>query len=451
MGLIACGSDNDSRLVDPTPQPNPEPNTIVDVAVENGNFTTLVAALDATGLDDTLDDPTRDFTVFAPTDDAFALLGEEAIAALLDDPDTLSDILLYHVIADAEVDSTAAVDAAGTTVEMANGDSVGLSLWDDDLLVNLSLVTTVDVQADNGVIHVIDTVIVGDAELPAPRQSIVDVAIENGSFTTLVQLLVDSGLDETLDDLATDFTVFAPTDAAFGELSQETLDALAANPALLQDVLEYHVIAGSEINATAAIAAAPGTIEMANGENAALSYVDETLRVNTSAVTQADVMAENGVIHVVDKVLMPPTPVDTEQTIAGAASGDDRFSTLVGLLSDAGLVGALSDDSATYTVFAPTNAAFEAVSQETMDALAANPALLEEVLLTHVVEDVAADSITAYTLNGTDLTTLSGNMIGVDIVNSALQVGGATVIQADLNATNGVIHVIDSVIIPDMP
>src|SRR5690606_27208246 len=117
FGLAACGSSSN----DDNPPPPSTPMSIVDVAVDNGNFTTLVAALQATGLDDVLDDMDSTFTVFAPTDGAFALLGQDTIDALLADTDTLSDILLYHVISGAEVDSSAAIASAGSTVEMANG------------------------------------------------------------------------------------------------------------------------------------------------------------------------------------------------------------------------------------------------------------------------------------------------------------------------------------------
>lgn len=598
MSLIACGSDDDSPLVTPTPEPQPEPevNTVVDVAVENGSFTTLVTALEATGLDETLDDPEGEFTVFAPTDDAFALLGEDTIAALLEDTDTLSDILLYHVISGAEVDSEGAIAAAGSTVEMANGDSVGVSLWGEELLVNLSVVTMTDVEADNGiihvidavlmppeengdrdqtiaelaqatdslstlvtaldtaglvptfdnpdatftvfaptndafaavgeenlealladqealtavlsqhvvneteinnvgayaangtnvetlagaevpvaindsrmltvggalvsmtniyasngVIHVIDSVIVGDLELPAPPMSLVDVATENGNFETLIAALVATDLDMDLGNLDNSYTVFAPTDAAFAELGQDAIDALLADPETLSDILLYHVIGGDPILADAAISVAQSddsVVEMANGDNAGLSLSGDDLLINTSTVTTANVLADNGVIHVVDKVMMPPEPVYTGVTITAAAVSQDRFSTLVGLLQDANLAATLDDEAGTFTVFAPTNEAFDAVPQETMDALAADPALLEEVLLTHVVSGAAVDSVTAYTLNGTTVETVSTNEIGIEIVDGMLQVGGANVTEADLNATNGVIHVIDSVIIP---
>ncbi len=410
--------------------------------------TTLVGLLQSSGLDAALDDEAETYTVFAPTNAAFDKVDPDVLDQLAADPELLEEVLSNHVVADTAVDSVTAYTLNGTTVASLSGAEIGVNIVDGELQVGGATVTQADLNATNGVIHVIDTVIVGDADLPAARESIVDVAVANGNFTTLVELLVDTGLDETLDDFETDFTVFAPTDAAFAELDEDTLDALSNDADLLLDVLQYHVISGSEIDSAAAIATAGNTVEMANGDNAGLSLSGDDLLINTSTVTTADVMADNGVIHVIDKVLMPPMPVDTGVSIAAAASSDDRFSTLVQLLTDAGLVGALSDETATYTVFAPTNAAFDDVPQETMDALADDPALLEEVLLTHVVEDVAADSVTAYTLNGTDLTTMSTNMIGVDIVDGMLQVGGANVIEADLNATNGVIHVIDAVIVP---
>ena len=129
--LQGCGSGT-KHEVTPTPVAPADPQSIVDVATANGSFTTLIAALEATGLDTTLSDMDSKFTVFAPTDDAFALLGQDVIDALLADTDTLSDILTYHVIS-GEVDSSAAISSAGSLVEMVNGDSVGLSLDGDNL------------------------------------------------------------------------------------------------------------------------------------------------------------------------------------------------------------------------------------------------------------------------------------------------------------------------------
>ena len=179
--LQGCGSGTKHEPA-PIPVVEDDPQSIVDVAVANGSFTTLVAALEATGLDVTLSDMDSKFTVFAPTDDAFALLGQDVIDALLADTDTLSDILTYHVIA-GEVDSSAAISSAGSLVEMVNGDSVGLSLDGDNLLVNTATVILVDVAADNGVIHVIDAVLTPPVQTKAtPTMNIVDTAVAAGEF-----------------------------------------------------------------------------------------------------------------------------------------------------------------------------------------------------------------------------------------------------------------------------
>ena len=250
VALQGCGSGTENHKPAPTPEPEPEPMSIVDVAVANGSFTTLVTALEATGLDVTLSDMDSSFTVFAPTDDAFALLGDETITALLDDTETLSDILTYHVIG-SEIDSTAAISSAGSTVEMVNGDSTGLSLDGDSLLVNTVTVTTVDVEADNGVIHVIDAVLIPPVDKGTPTMNIVDTAVAAGDFGTLVTALQAAGLDATLADETQSFTVFAPTDAAFAMIDPDTLDLLLADTEALSDVLLQRVVSGEVSSVTA--------------------------------------------------------------------------------------------------------------------------------------------------------------------------------------------------------
>ena len=146
--LSACASDDDDNLVD-----------IVDAARDNGSFTTLITALEATGLDDVLADESQNFTVFAPTDAAFEKLDPILLSDLLSDPDALSDVLLYHVVEDTIIDSTTAIAAAGTTLTTANTDDVGVALSGSDLFINSAQVIIPDVDASNGVIHVIDTVI----------------------------------------------------------------------------------------------------------------------------------------------------------------------------------------------------------------------------------------------------------------------------------------------------
>lgn len=442
----------DAVLLPPAEMTEPTAN-IVETAVANGNFTTLVAALQATNLDAVLADASATFTVFAPTDAAFALIGEETINTLLDNTDVLSSILLQHVISGVAVDSVTAYSLSGTTVETASMANIELKIntMTDMLMFGGANIIMKDIYTTNGVIHVIDAVVVGDVELPAPAMSLVDVASSNGSFTTLVAALQATGLDSTLANLDADYTVFAPSDAAFAKLPAGTLANLSN--AQLTDILLYHVLP-SKVLADSAITVAQSAenmFETANGDKVSLSFVDSLLFVNGAKVSAADVMADNGVIHVIDNVIMPPAMMGTPtQNIVEVALADpDNFSTLVTALTNADLVTTLSNENATFTVFAPTNAAFAAVDPDALAALLADTEALTAVLLTHVVSDASLSSLDAYAANGKMLTTASGNTINVsvDADTGALMIGGAEVIMSDVYTTNGVIHVIDAVIL----
>jgi uncharacterized surface protein with fasciclin (FAS1) repeats len=446
LTLTACDDDDETTT---------DVGNIVEVAAANGSFTTLVAALETAGLDDVLADESRDFTVFAPTDAAFeSLLADLGITAgdLLADPN-LTDILLYHVIPDLEIDSTQAIAAAGTTLTTANTDDIGVALQGSDLFINASRVETPDVDASNGVIHVIDAVLLPTEDDPASG-TITDVAVANGSFTTLVAALQTAMLDSVLADTDGKFTVFAPTDAAFQTFLNDeglTADQLLASEDL-SDILLYHVIDGAEVNAAAATAIAGNTVVMGNDDQMALSLTGSELFANLSGISTPNVDASNGIIHVIDTVLLPPEDAETPtQTITELAVGAPEFTTLVAALQTAGLDSVLNDPG-DYTVFAPTNAAFDALLTDrgiTAADLLASPDLTN-ILLKHVVEG-SVDSITAFTLNGTDVTTLNPDRetVKLEIDSDEFTVDGAEVDEFDIRATNGIIHVIDAVITLD--
>ncbi len=303
MTLIACNDDDDDHPV-MTDTGTSTSQSIVDVARSNGSFTTLIAALEATGLDQTLSDESATFTVFAPTDDAFALLGTDTINALLADTDTLSDILTYHVIS-GSVNAEAAVGSAGTAVTMVNNDAAGLSLSGSNLLVNTSTVTATDITASNGLIHVIDAVLLPSADKGEPTMDIVDTAIAAGTFTTLVTALQATGLDSTLADPNTTFTVFAPTDDAFAKLGTETITSLLADTAALSDILLQHVVSGAEVNSVTAYTLNGQKASTAGGKLVMIS-IDESsdaLMVGGATVITKDIYTTNGVIHVIDTVI----------------------------------------------------------------------------------------------------------------------------------------------------
>jgi len=402
---------------------------IVEVATGAGNFSTLVAALEATGLDAVLADESATYTVFAPTDDAFNLLGSETIDALLADTETLSDILLYHVISGSAVDAATALTLVDGTVEAANGDALALSLdGDGNLLINESRVTVTDIEANNGIIHVIDAVLQPPAD--EPEQSvgtIVEVASANGSFNTLVAALQATGLDAVLADADERYTVFAPNDAAFAKLGDDTINALLADTDTLSNILLYHVIGGTSVSAETAIGLAGTKITSANETEFALSLNDGALYANLSEVIATDVAASNGVIHVVDTVLLPQEFTDVSGTVVDVAVNDGRFSTLVTALQATGLDTTLSDHSGVFTVFAPTDDAFALLGEDTIASLLSDTDTLSSILLTHVISGATVDSVSAYALTGGQAETASGTSVDLSIANNALMINNATV------------------------
>jgi uncharacterized surface protein with fasciclin (FAS1) repeats len=291
-------------------------DTIVDIAVNDGRFTTLVAAVTATGLVDALSG--GEWTVFAPTDDAFAKLGLNAnnIASAFSTAE-LTDILLYHVLG-AEVNSDKALTLLGD-VTMYNGQKAGLKFFDGSIYINDNVKVIIpDVDASNGVIHAVDTVILGPwpqmadesmpAEaMPAGGNTIVDIAVNDGRFTTLVAAVTATGLVDALS--GGEWTLFAPTDDAFAKLGLNAHNiASAFSTSELTDILLYHVL-GAEVNSDKALTLL-GDVTMYNGQKAGLKFFDGSIFVNDNArVIIPDVDASNGVIHAVDTVILGPWPM----------------------------------------------------------------------------------------------------------------------------------------------
>ena len=441
----------------PPADATPSESTIINIAAADERFTTLVAALGATGLDTVLASDTETFTVFAPTDAAFEAMGSANVTALLGDLDNLTEILQQHVIIDAAVDAVTAYSLSGNAATTVGGAEVPISISSKrELRVGGAKVIIADIHASNGVIHVIDTVIVGAAGLPTPTLNIVEVATAAGGFEILLELLSIADLDGALTDADKSFTVFAPTDAAFQKLGAFPLAFLLGNPAILADTLLYHVYADSVVLADGAISVAASDqsiLEMANataeksGGRTALSLSDTGLTVNLASVTSANVMASNGVIHVIDNVMLPPrSKGDVTTNIIDTAVAAGNFTFFVTALEMTGLVDALSDPDSNFTVFAPTNAAYHLLGDDALNALLADTEALTTLLTNHVIAGSTVDAVTAYSLNGTMLETLSGNTVEVAIDDGSLLIQGAKVISSDIYTTNGIIHVIDRVI-----
>ena len=263
---------------------------IVETAVEAGSFKTLVAAAKAAGLAETLqgDGP---FTVFAPTDAAFAKLPEGTVESLLENPEKLRTILLYHVAPGKVM----AEDVAGLdSVTSASGQPLSISTA-DGVSIGGAKVVKADISASNGVIHVIDSVLL-------PRD-LMGLAESAGQFTTLLAAVKAAGLSETLAGDGP-FTVFAPTDAAFAELPASAVQDLLKpeNKEKLQAILKYHVVPG-RVMAADVVGLEEATT--AEGSNLDIQVSENSVKVDDANVVTTDLLALNGVIHVIDKVVMP--------------------------------------------------------------------------------------------------------------------------------------------------
>ncbi len=464
--------------------------TIVDTAVATDDLSLLVDALvqaDA-GLVETLsgDGP---FTVFAPTNAAFAAL----LDVLGDDFNSLADfdteeekallvkVLTYHVVAGTAAFSTDLSD--GQMIETFQGENVGVSLnggvFITDATETNAEVVIADVEASNGVVHVINKVLlpqeVLDALATMSLQTIVEIAVATDDLSLLVGALgqADAGLVETLSGDGP-FTVFAPTNAAFVELLDilgDDFNSLSdfdtdEEKALLVSVLTYHVVAGTAAFSTDL--SDGQNIATFQGEDVSINIKDGTVHVDdatdeNATVVLADVEASNGVVHVIDKVLLPQAVLDAltpaVPNIVETAQSVDDLSLLVDALiqADAGLVDVLSGDGP-FTVFAPTNAAFADLLNALGDDFHSladfdtdeEKALLAKVLTYHVVAGAAVAS--GDLQDHQEIGTVQGESVFA-ILNHGVQIRDKTdvdanVTLADVMASNGIVHVIDKVLLP---
>ncbi|NJN95214.1 MAG: DUF4397 domain-containing protein [Anaerolineales bacterium] len=405
--------------------------TIVEIASGDDRFETLVAALQAAELVDDLQGE-GPFTVFAPTDHAFAKLPDGALEALLNDIPTLQKILLYHVAAGKNM---AADVVQLTELETLQGEKVQIRVEGHKVFVNDAQIIITDIEASNGVIHVIDTVLIPPSLQP---KTIVDIAVADDRFETLVAALQAADLVETLQGDGP-FTVFAPTDDAFAKLPAGTLEALLNDIPALKEILLYHVVPGKFL---AADVVQQTELTTAKGDKVKIKVEGGKVFVNDAQIIITDIEASNGVIHVIDTVLIPPP--SQPKTIVDIAVADDRFETLVAALQAADLVETLQGDGP-FTVLAPTDDAFAKLSKGGLKALLNNIPTLKQILLYHVV---AGKAQAADVVQQTELTTVQGEKIKVRVEGDKVFINDAQIIITDIEASNGVIHVIDTVLTP---
>ncbi|MDT0608560.1 fasciclin domain-containing protein [Croceitalea rosinachiae] len=446
--FISC-SDDDDGTTDP---PMEETTTIVDLAIDTADLSILVEALTAANLVETLqaDGP---FTVFAPTNEAFtAFLAANNFASLSEVPnDLLTDVLLNHVVSGTNLSSSLSTGYV-SSLSTAGADGRNLSLFIDTasgVVINgVATVTNADNEADNGVVHIVNSVI----GLP----NIVDHAVANGALSSLVGALTTDNNTTFTDLLSSDtnvYTVFAPVNDAFTAFTNP-------NDNDINSVLSYHVIPGAAVSSDQLMNMYVSTVATnADGDNLNqyISTDDGVLINGTSSVVIADVIATNGVIHAVDGVIDLPT-------VTTFAVADATFAPLVAALTEGtpatDFVSVLNGEGP-FTVFAPTDTAFQALLDSNMEwnsVTDIDEALLTSVLQHHVVTPGNVRSSDLTNPGDTSPSTLEDDAIKITLPGTGDNIADVTdgagntdigIVVVDVQANNGVIHVLNKVMIPD--
>ncbi|KAK6176866.1 hypothetical protein SNE40_015083 [Patella caerulea] len=273
--------------------------------------------------------------------------------------------------------------------------------------------------------------------LQAPTEKIPALA-ESLGLSTLVTFVQRAGLAEALSG-AGPFTVFGPNNAAFAKLPPALVQELLKNNTLLAEVLRYHVLGGAVYSSS-----------LSNELLAATLLPNEKIRINLydnnqiatasgRLIVAVDQNATNGVIHTLDSVMLPPVG-----TVTGLVQAMAAFSTLLKAVSVAGLADTLNG-AGPFTVFAPTNDAFNKLPAGTLQKLLNDPKALANVLLYHVVSGTV---YSAGLTDGESVPTLNKQDVKISISQGGVKVNDANVIMPDVSVTNGAVHVIDTVLIP---
>jgi transforming growth factor-beta-induced protein len=431
--LVGCGDDNDG--------PNKRQlDDIITLAQDNG-FNALAAALAKADLVGALQGE-GPFTVFAPTDEAFEALltaiGQESI----DDvpADVLEQILLYHVVEGAVFSE----EIAAGNVTTLEGTAIALATSGGITVNGTNVISPFDTEASNGVIHTIDEVLV-PSSVAQFVDSVLEPAYFSESFTTLVAAVVKADLVSTLLETP-NLTIFAPSNDAF---TAAGIDVSATDAETLGDVLAYHVLTSKVLSS-----GLPGSATTFGGDDIFFSITDDGVFINGSTeIVAVDIESGTGVVHVLDNVLLPPAG-----NVVDIAVETDNFSSLVAALTrtttegEINLVDVLNGEGP-FTVIAPTNAAFQALLDSNPEWTTLNDipiGILVEVLTYHVVGARAYDVDLAGAVDANnELGTVQGQNLTFNLTNLTIN-STVNITSTNIHGTNGVIHVIDAVLVPEL-
>ena len=399
----------------------------------------VATAVTDAGLAGALSDETSPLTVFAPTNAAFEALDAN------DDGDVNGDeldgalrtrVLQYHVVGQNVPLTGSGLSDGAPLNTLDTGQSLTVSVEDDSITAvnGVEIAGSVTAAGGNATIHLLDEVLLQST-------NVVQRAQLDPNLTALVDAVTTAGLAGTLSDENATFTVFAPPNSAFSSLNTDAFTGNEGSPALAADIIGYHAIQGQTIASDAIMdGQSEGSVE---GSNLTFdTFSDGTVQVNGIPVTTADIQVRNGVIHLIDGVLLQSL------NIAQRATVEPALSTLVAAVgaADASVNSALTDEGNEYTVFAPVNSAFEALD---VDDVTADQALVTDLLNYHVVagQAIASGDISNNQMVGT---VEGGDLTFSVATDGSVTVNGVPVTTTDIQTANGVVHLIDGVLLSEL-
>lgn len=393
-------------------------NTLIEV---EENLETLRTAMAAAGLTSILENEGQ-YTVFAPTDEAFEKIPPETLNRILGDPIALKDLLNYHILKHMQCAESI---VSGTPMETLQGTTLEVGCDGDQMTLNgKAIITRKDQLGTNGVIHYINELLIPDS-----AKVLLELA-ESSPVATATKLFVEAGLTPQLTG-SEPLTMLAPLDDAFkGSLTMTpAMRTLMTNHIVKEQLSSKSLYHGQEL-------------ETLGGLKLRVFVYRNNLCIENACIAAHDKTGRYGSMFTVDKVLTPPMG-----TIMDVLKADDRFSVLVGAIQTAGMTELLNQQGA-LTFFAPTNDAFSSTPQAELNRLLRNRQELAGVLRYHLGEGMLVSGGVG---SHTRVKPLQGEKLELGVRNYTVYVNKVPVVDADLMATNGVVHAVNTIIKPLPP
>ncbi|XP_029028712.1 periostin-like isoform X2 [Betta splendens] len=400
-------------------------NTIKNYLDVNDELSSFATAALASDMMDKLDQPGH-FTLFAPTNEAFLKLSPGYLERIMKDKAVIAALVNYHILNSAQCSEAI---MAGSVYETAEGSAIEIGCDGDSLTVNgIKMVLKKDIVATNGVIHLIDQVLI-----PNSAKDVMELM--GDSQTTFKDMVSELGLAAAMGP-KTEYTVLAPVNSAF------TYEVKSKDQDWLKLILENHFL---KLKVTLSELYNGQLLETLAGNLLRVFIYRTAVCIENACMLRGSKEGSNGALHNMKSLIQP-----AEKSIYQILIADGRFKIFLSLMETAGLTDLLKQEGS-YTIFAPTDDAFGGLSQEDLALLRSDVTALRTILLYHFSNGVFINGGLEGGVTNL-LKTFQGYNLQVMSVNDSIHVNSVSVPDGDLMATNGVIHVVKNVLYPaDLP